>query len=99
MRLVDADKIDFRQVFGGNSEFAKDIISAAQGLVDAQPIAFDKTKVIERFKSLAEDSEKYWDEFGDKVCFGEMKAYMRAAKIVEKKRHGLERDMEQARII
>lgn len=29
MRLIDADKIDFSEVFGGQSEFARDIRKAA----------------------------------------------------------------------
>ena len=36
-RLIDADKIDFNEVFGGQSDFAKDIRGAAQSLIDAQP--------------------------------------------------------------
>lgn len=46
MRLIDADVINFNQAFGGNSEFAKDMRDAAQGLIDRQPTAFDKEKVI-----------------------------------------------------
>lgn len=37
MRLIDADKIDFKEVFGGESEFAKDIREAAQNLINRQP--------------------------------------------------------------
>ena len=37
MRLIDADKIDFNEVFGGQSDFAKDTREAAQSLIDAQP--------------------------------------------------------------
>lgn len=51
MRLIDADAINFNQVFGGNSEFAKDMIDAAQGLIDRQPTAFNKEKVIEELRS------------------------------------------------
>ena len=36
-RLIDADKIDFNEVFGGQSDFAKDTRGAAQSLIDAQP--------------------------------------------------------------
>ncbi len=35
-RLIDADKIDFREVFKGESDFAKDTREAAQSLIDAQ---------------------------------------------------------------
>ena len=31
MRLIDADTIDFSKAFGGQSEFAKDLIAAEQG--------------------------------------------------------------------
>lgn len=36
-RLIDAEKIDFNEVFGGQSDFAKDTRGAAQSLIDAQP--------------------------------------------------------------
>ena len=36
-RLIDADKIDFREVFKGESDFAKDTREAAQSLIDRQP--------------------------------------------------------------
>lgn len=37
MRLIDADKIDFSEVFVGASDFAKDTRAAAQMLIDEQP--------------------------------------------------------------
>lgn len=37
MRLIDADKIDFSEVFGGQSELARDIRKAAQGYINKQP--------------------------------------------------------------
>lgn len=37
MRLIDADKIDFNEVFVGASDFARDTREAAQMLIDAQP--------------------------------------------------------------
>lgn len=37
MRLIDADKIDFSEVFIGSSDFAKDARMAAQMLIDKQP--------------------------------------------------------------
>lgn len=45
MRLIDADKINFEEVFVGVSDFAKDIRSAAEELIKRQPTAFDKEKV------------------------------------------------------
>ena len=50
MRLIDADKINFEEVFGGQSDFAKDLRNAAQELIDIQPTAFDKEKVIEELR-------------------------------------------------
>lgn len=70
MRLIDADAINFNQVFGGNSEFAKDMIDAAQGLIDRQPTAFDKEKVIEELK--------------EEGCIIDDEAGNRAVEIVEK---------------
>ena len=37
MRLIDADKIDFNEVFKGESDFARDTREAAQRLIDEQP--------------------------------------------------------------
>lgn len=51
MRLIDADKIDFSEVFIGESEFAEDVRSAAKTLINRQPTAFDKEKVIETLRS------------------------------------------------
>ncbi|MCC2255978.1 hypothetical protein LKD70_16420 [Ruminococcus sp. CLA-AA-H200] len=70
MRLIDADAINFNQVFGGNSEFAKDMRDAAQGLIDRQPTAFDKEKVIEELKTEG--------------CIIDDEAGNRAVEIVEK---------------
>lgn len=47
-RLIDADKIDFNEVFVGASEFAQDTRNAAQMLIDNQPTAFDVDKVVEQ---------------------------------------------------
>ena len=45
---------------------------------------FDKEKVIEELKNLAEVSREYWSKFDDEDAFGEMNAYTRAIEIVEK---------------
>lgn len=37
MRLIDADIIDFNEVFKGQSDFARDTRAAAQSLIDSQP--------------------------------------------------------------
>jgi hypothetical protein len=49
-RLIDADKIDFNEVFVGTSEFAQDTRNAAQMLIDNQPTAFDADKAISELK-------------------------------------------------
>ena len=38
MRLIDADKMDFSEVFIGKSDFAKDTRDAAARLIDMQPV-------------------------------------------------------------
>ncbi len=50
MRLIDADKINFEEVFGGQSDFAKDLRKVAQELIESQPTAFDKEKVKEQIQ-------------------------------------------------
>lgn len=50
MRLIDADKIDFNEVFKGQSDFARDTREAAQSLIDSQPTAYDVDKVVEQIK-------------------------------------------------
>ena len=50
MRLIDADKIDFNEVFKGQSDFAKDTREAAQSLIDSQPTAYDVDKVIDQVR-------------------------------------------------
>ncbi len=51
MRLIDADKIDFNEVFVGASEFAQDTRNAAQMLIDNQPTAFDLDKVMKQLEN------------------------------------------------
>lgn len=65
MRLIDADKINFEEVFGGQSDFAKDLRKAAQELIGSQPTAFDKEKLLkERRKRY--DNRK--NKKGKKIC-------------------------------
>ena len=52
MRLIDADKIDFNEVFKGESDFARDTREAAQMLINAQPTAFNVDKVVEQLYEL-----------------------------------------------
>lgn len=50
MRLIDADKIDFNEVFVGASEFAQDTRNAAQMLIVEQPTAFDLDMVVQQLE-------------------------------------------------
>lgn len=51
MRLIDADKINFNEVFVGASEFAQDTRDVAQILINRQPTAYDVDKVVEQLKT------------------------------------------------
>ena len=93
MRLIDADKINFEEVFGGQSDFAKDLRKAAQELIDRQPTAFDKEKIIEELKSWEKAShdagiQSTYAELDNKASgyYQESRAYHRAIEIVEKGR-------------
>lgn len=52
MRLIDADKIDFNEVFVGASKFAEDTRQAGKMLIDAQPTAYDVDKVVEELGEI-----------------------------------------------
>lgn len=54
------------------------------GVIDSEPVAFDKEKVIEELKQEAEDSRKIWHRFDDEHAIGEVSAYIRAIEIVDK---------------
>lgn len=41
MRLIDADRIDFNEVFKGESDFARETREAARSLIDMQPTVLD----------------------------------------------------------
>lgn len=59
-RLIDADKIDFNEVFVGASDFAKDTREAAQMLIDAQPTieAAPVVQINRIIDEFAENSER-----------------------------------------
>lgn len=68
MRSIDADKIDFNEVFAGESEFAQDTRNAAQMLIDKQPTVYDVDKIVDRLEEERElayaDFERYVEEVG-----------------------------------
>lgn len=61
MRLIDADEIDFNEVFVGASEFAEDTRQAGKMLINAQPTAYDVDKVVEELEeySNADEAERH----------------------------------------
>ena len=88
MRLIYADKINFEEAFGGQSDFAKGIRESAKSLIDRQPTAFDKEKAIKEIKTLSSGIILNTDIRDDYA-----EGYVRAAKdiieIIEKA--GIER--------
>lgn len=95
MRLIDADKIDFNEVFVGASKFAEDTRQAGKMLIDAQPTAYDVDKVIkvlERLKETEQNREDECDEEGygdaeqiysDGESQGKFRAYIKAIEVVK----------------
>lgn len=71
MRLIDADKINFEEVFGGQSDFAKDLRKAAQEFIGSQPTAFDKEKVIGEIQNQHElsDTCAYESDYPTEVSY------------------------------
>lgn len=64
-RLIDADKIDFNEVFVGASEFAQDTRNAAQMLIDKQPTAFDVDKISKELVKQKKNANKKMNESDD----------------------------------
>lgn len=94
MRLIDADEIDFNEVFVGTSEFAEDTRQAGKMLIDAQPTAYDVDKVVEELKG--ELQRTYYEatsKHGSLFSLGENTSYQKAIEIVKAggtKRGGVE---------
>lgn len=57
MRLIDADKVNFNEVFVGASELAQDTRYVAQILINRQPTAYDVDKVVEQLEELRKECE------------------------------------------
>lgn len=66
MRLIDADKIDFNEVFVGASEFAQDTRKAAQMLIDKQPTINNWIKVEYHYVT---DEEREKDHISDDIAY------------------------------
>ena len=82
-RLIDADKIDFNEVFVGTSEFAQDTRNAAQMLIDNQPTAFDVDKVVEQLEIRKTKATTLQKENISEYFEGETDAFEFAIKIVK----------------
>lgn len=79
MRLIDADKINPKDVVMGNSEFAKDIKKAMQDLIDSQPTAYDIDKVIEQLENRSTLSRPIgWSKSYEIVTLDEAKEIVKA---------------------
>lgn len=82
-RLIDADKIDFNEVFVGASEFAQDTRNAAQMLIDNQPTAFDLDKVMEQLETKKTRTAALQKKYTSEYFEGETDAFEFAIKIVK----------------
>lgn len=82
-RLIDADKIDFNEVFVGASEFAQDTRNAAQMLIDNQPAAFDVDKVVEQLETRKTKAAALQKKYTSEYFEGETDAFEFAIKIVK----------------
>ena len=71
MRPIDADKIDFNEVFVGASEFAQDTRNAAQMLIDKQPTVYDVDKIVEQLEEERELAYADFDRYVEEIdpCF------------------------------
>lgn len=87
MRLIDADKINFNEVFVGASELAQDTRYVAQILINRQPTAYDVDKVVERLEELKSQvpvNRILDDIIKDKPKeLGQLIAYNKAIEIVK----------------
>lgn len=87
MRLIDADKINFNEVFVGTSEIAQDTRYVAQILINRQPTAYDVDKVVKRLEELKSQvpvNRILDDIIKDKPKeLGQLIAYNKAIEIVK----------------
>lgn len=83
MRLINADSI-MRKMANMLNESGNPLLAEkAIALIDHEPTAFDKEKVLGALMLKAEASRKYWIDFDEETTFGEMSAYTDAIEIVE----------------
>ena len=96
MRLIDADLlteeikslrctlIGLRAGKGILARAADEYQKSILQIIEQQPTAFDKEKVIEELKKYADIAFETDDAYGSEVAYGEWTAYKQSAKIVEK---------------
>lgn len=58
MRLIDADKINFNEVFVGASKLAQDTRYVAQILINRQPTAYDVDDIVAKLEEIKNGHEK-----------------------------------------
>lgn len=79
------DLISRKSLIENLNKFAPEHYNAlVNDLIAKEPTAFDKEEVIEKLNEEKEGSEWYWNEYDNEEDFGEMNAYKKAIKIVEK---------------
>lgn len=61
-----------------------DVTEELEKVIEDQPTAFDKEKVIEKLKRLEKDTFDYYNHYNDEMAFGESAAFRSAIEIVEK---------------
>lgn len=83
-KLISANSIMQKLISILNENGDMYLASRIIGVIDSEPVAFDKEKVIEELKQEAEDSRKIWHRFDDEHAIGEVSAYIRAIEIVDK---------------
>lgn len=102
MRLIDADKIDFNEVFKGQSDFARDAREAAQSLLDRQPDIGSWIPVSERLpeKSEYKGTSESWHLYMKRLEVAHMTdtieytfAYFDGCKWMDKKHQKIENVM------
>lgn len=82
---MNDDLISRKSLIENLNKFAPEHYTAlVNDLIMKEPTAFDKEKVIEKLNEEKEGSEWYWNEYDNEEDFGEMNAYKKAIKIVEK---------------
>ena len=84
MRLISADSIMRKMADMLNGSGNPLLAEKAIALIDHEPTAFDKEKVLGELMFEAEKSRKYWIDLDEESSFGEMSAYTDAIEIVER---------------